>query len=431
MTHRDDPAALALQARDRRGLRAARARAPVGGNGPRRDARLASSLAAAPRHPALETTVERAVALEPLDVEVVVAACAALNAAAARRPLDAPPREGGPEARAYALARAALDALGEEDDSEAAAYLAVNAAQAAHALGPEHDGEAVAAYERALAILPAKGQWWNDFGVLHKWRTLAARVFDALGRVRAPRRPTRRALERALAATALGEGDVAAGLWRDLGFLGPSLVRRHADRRRRPTARQCAVARRGLRLRTRPEQSFEVAWVTPLSPCHGVVSSATFRDAPIDYGDLVLWDGAPVANDPPVFPLLEILKEGDERRLRFATIVREGDLAALGDAMPEGVKVFAHPAGREVEGERLAYGKLVVPASVDLASVRQKLEEVARGPKGHRFAIPGLYEATGPSKRAGQEHQAWRALERAALQKGLVEGELRPETEPS
>ncbi|MCB9633687.1 MAG: hypothetical protein H6721_16335 [Sandaracinus sp.] len=400
-----------------------------------RDATLAwlRALAAAPRHPALETTVERAVAIEPLDVEVVIAACAALNAAAARRPLDAPPREGGPEARAYALARAALDALGEDDDSEAAAYLAVNAAQAAHALGPEHDGEAVAAYERALAILPAKGQWWNDFGVLHKWRGRWQPAFDAFLRARARLGDQRGVLwNAAIAATALGEGDVAAGLWRDLGFPvrlssgGMPIVDDVPPRAVRVPSRDA-----GYGFERGPEQSFEVAWVTPLSPCHGVVSSATFRDAPIDYGDLVLWDGAPVANDPPVFPLLEILKEGDERRLRFATIVREGDLAALGDAMPEGVKVFAHPAGREVEGERLAYGKLVVPASVDLASVRQKLEEVARGPKGHRFAIPGLYEATGPSKRAGQEHQAWRALERAALQKGLVEGELRPETEPS
>jgi len=41
--------------------------------------------------------------------------------------------------------------------------------------------------------------------------------------------------------------------------------------------------------------SFELVWVAPLSPCHGVVQSATFREAPIDYGDVVLWDGAPVS----------------------------------------------------------------------------------------------------------------------------------------
>ena len=37
------------------------------------------------------------------------------------------------------------------------------------------------------------------------------------------------------------------------------------------------------------------------------------------------------------------------------------------------------------------------------------------------LAIPELYEALGDSKRAGQEHQAWRGIERNAMKKGLVD----------
>ena len=391
------------------------------------------ALAADPRRAELDPIVDRAVSTDSVDVDVLIAACAALNAAAARRPFDAPPRTAGPESRAYALARAGLDALGEDDTSEAAAYLAINAALAAHALGPERDADAQALFTRALAILPAKGEWWNDLGVLHKWRGRWQAAFDAFLRARARLGDRRGVLwNAALAATALGEGDVAAGLWRDLGFEvrlssgGMPVVDDVPTRAVRVPSKDA-----GYGFSRGPNESFEVVWVTPLSPAHGVVSSASFRECPVDYGDLVLFDGAPVANDPPVFPLLEILKVGDERRLRFAAILRAGDLESLADALPDGVRVFAYPEGRELEGERLVYGKLVVPAAIDLALVRAKLEEVVRGPKGHRLAVPALYEATGPTKRAGQEHQAWRALEQAALRKGLVEGEVRPDAEPS
>ncbi len=406
-------------------------RASVGGD---RMATLAwlRLLAQSPDHPELREIVDKALMHQPLDVELVVAACAALNAAAARRPLDAPPRKGGPEARAHALARAALeslDASGEPGTSEAAAYLAVNLAQAAHALGPEHDTEALAAYERALATCPGHGAWWNDLGILHKWRGRWEAAFDAFLRARARLGDERGVLwNAALAATALGHGDVAAGLWRDLGFEvrlsqgGMPIVDDVPARAVRVPSRDA-----GYGVSRGPAEGFEVVWVAPLSPGHGVVSSPTFRDAPVDYGDLVLWDGAPVSSDPLVFPLLEILRVGDERRLRFAAILRQGDIEALSEALPEGIRLFVYPEGREVEGERLVYGKLIAPAGVDLARLRENLEAAVRGPRGYRLAIPALYEATGPTKRAGQEHQAWRALEKAAVHKGLVDDAARAE----
>ena len=98
--------------------------------------------------------------------------------------------------------------------------------------------------------------------------------------------------------------------------------------------------------------SFELVWVAPLSPCHGVVQSATFREAPIDYGDVVLWDGAPVSvlktpeGPVPRFPLLEILRRGDEERMRFVALSEEpGRLAEVEAALPPGWTRAAHPAG--------------------------------------------------------------------------------------
>ena len=45
---------------------------------------------------------------------------------------------------------------------------------------------------------------------------------------------------------------------------------------------------------------------------------------------------------------------------------------------------------------------------------------IGRALRTMRLAMPELYEKTGPTKRAGQEHQAWRGIERVALKRGLV-----------
>ncbi|MAC25269.1 MAG: hypothetical protein CMH59_02065, partial [Myxococcales bacterium] len=225
----------------------------------------------------------------------------------------------------------------------------------------------------------------------------------------------------ALAATALGQGDVAAGLWRDLGIEarlsegGMPIVEGVPEVR----VRAPSVAS-GHGVLPEPERSFEVLWVAPTSPCHGVVISPSFRDCPVDWGDVVLWDGAPVSQDPPVFPLLEILREGDEHRFRFVALAKRGDVEKIVERLPEGVQAFAHPVGVEKDGDVLAYGKLVAPASVDLKALRGRFEAALAELRTMRLAMPELYEKTGPTKRAGQEHQAWRGIERVALKRGLV-----------
>ena len=189
---------------------------------------------------------------------------------------------------------------------------------------------------------------------------------------------------------------------------------------------------------------FELVWVAPLSPCHGVVQSPTFRDAPIDYGDLVLWDGAPVAahetseqGTVPVFPLLEILRHGGERRLAFVALEREpGALEGLESELPEGTRVFIqqervhHGCAACASGEphddhdhlgapseaptALVRGKVILAPTQPLEEFRDAWES-ALDQRAASIAVPELYELLKDTKRAGQEHQAWRGIEGKAL----------------
>lgn len=387
--------------------------------------------------------------------ELALAASELLIEQASRRGMDEPVTSDDIPARwAVASLREALDALepSSRQDPDVAGRLYASLSNALRLAGPGEDEAARDASARALELDERRGAWWYDAGLLHKWRGRFKEGLAACQRALergAPRRPTLWNL--AICATALGNGAEASRAWQALAIdaqtdpktgmpfvdgLAPLLVRVLS----RPSPVDGTTAfDKGV--------GFELVWVAPLSPCHGVVQSPTFRDAPIDYGDLVLWDGAPVAevrtpdDQPvPVFPLLEILRRGDEHRWPFVSLEREpGALDALRQTLPEGARLFVqherlehqcracedgvphthtepHNAPPTGTGGTLKRGKVVLSPRVSLEAFQTAWER-GLGAQTLVAALPGLYEARKETKRAGQEHQAWRGIERKALRR--------------
>ncbi len=181
--------------------------------------------------------------------------------------------------------------------------------------------------------------------------------------------------------------------------------------------------------------------MTPLSPLHGVVRSPTFREAIADFGDVVLFDAAPSAKIEhegrvvPVFPLLSVLKKGNEHRYRFVALEQEdGQVQALGSELPEGVTLYRHGAkvdqvcARCAAGEvlvkheherptehRVVFGKLLFSAESPADEVRAALEAAMGRAPGVLLAIPSLYEGLGLSSQAGKHHKMWGVIERGTL----------------
>lgn len=375
----------------------------------------------------------RVLARAPDDPELVIATCAALNALAAERAPD----EVGPDPAAELAAGAAtrgLETAGGRD-ARTRAFLTINLAHALRALGAARDAEAQRAFADALALAPEQTAWWIDLARLHLWR---GRFPDALA---AARRGEGRAaaFAIAMAATALGDGEAACDAWRALGIpaertpSGMPLVPGLGAVDVRVPARAPGLGDAGTAV-PREALSFERVGVQPLSPCHGVVRTATYRDGPCDFGDTVLWDvTTPVTRgQTPCFPLLEVLRRGDERRFRFiARQQQAGDVERLCTQLPAGALIFvhheriSHVCARCASGEalvrhqhlppeehRVVYGKLIVPAGADLTEFRAALEEAQRAHPGVLLVIPELHEALGDSRKAGQAHQAWGVMER-------------------
>lgn len=388
------------------------------------------------------------------DWRVMLGTAALLIEQAGRRGMDEPPiTDDGPAQWAAAGLQQALDALDDDDrdDPEVAGNLYAMLGNALRLCGPNRDAEAQEAFTCAIELDPDRGEWWYDAGLLDKWRGRFDEGFRANELARMHMGPERAVLwNLAICATAIGKAEEAVQAWRGLDVEAridharsmpyvaglPSLLVRVLSR----TPASDATSQLPDRV-----VGFELVWVAPLSPCHGVVQSPTFRDAPIDYGDLVLWDGAPVAAHEtaengrvPVFALLEVLRPGGERRLPFVARQREqGALDGLEDDLPEGTRVFIqeerveHHCAACQTGEphqhreastpqpgngagSLIRGKVIVGALQNLQAFRDSWEAaIAKRPAS--VAVPNLYEQLRDTKRAGQEHQAWRGIEGKAL----------------
>ena len=388
------------------------------------------------------------------DWRLTLAAASLLIEQAGRRGMDEPTLiEDGPASWAAAALQRSLQALDDTDRSNAdvAGNMHAMLGNALRLCGPGRDAEAQEAFTRAIELDPERGEWWYDAGLLDKWRGRFDDGYAANEQARMRMGPQRPVLwNLAICATALGKAEEAIEAWEEIGV--PARLDRSRD-----TPYVAGLPPMLLRVLSRtpstdatsqlPDKTvgFELVWIAPLSPCHGVVQSPTFRDAPIDYGDLVLWDGAPVAahktsadDAVPVFPLLEILRPGNEWRWPFVALEREpGALEGLEKDLPEGTRVFTqhervehhcaaceagephedHAVAVSVSGSAsgaLLRGKVVVQPTQDLGAFRE-VWEAATGGRPVSISLPALYEQLGDSKRAGQEHQAWRGIEGKAL----------------
>ncbi len=385
------------------------------------------------------------------DWRLTLTAASLLIEQAGRRGMDEPTlNEDGPAAWAATAIQLSLEGLGEAEkkDGDVAGNLHATLGNALRLCGPGRDAEAQEAFTRAIEIDPERGEWWYDAGLLDKWRGRFDDGYAANEQARMRMGAQRPVLwNLAICATALGKAEEALEAWEEIG------VPARLDRSRGmpyvaglPPMLLRVLSRTPATDGTSPlpdkAVGFELVWIAPLSPCHGVVQSPTFRDAPIDYGDLVLWDGAPVAahktseeETVPVFPLLEVLRPGNERRWPFVALEREaGALEGLEGDLPEGSRVFVqharvdhhcaacaagepheHASAETTPGpEGLTRGKLIVQPGQDLDAFRTAWD-AAIGRRSLSISLPGLYEAVGDSKQAGQEHQAWRGIEGKAL----------------
>jgi Flp pilus assembly protein TadD len=93
----------------------------------------------------------------------------------------------------------------------------------------------------------------------------------------------------------------------------------------------------------------ETVWIERLSPCHGIIRSVLYENLGVDYGDVILMDGAPITHHTygeervAVFPHLATLLRRNYQFFDFAGTQDKGQqLAGLSEELAEDAVIYSH-----------------------------------------------------------------------------------------
>ncbi len=225
-------------------------------------------------------------------------------------------------------------------------------ATAARMMGRQCDKTAENAYRRLIEIDPERSSNHYNLGLFYKTR---GRFEEGLVANQTAASLSRKDVESTqwnlgICATGAGEGQIALDVWKrmkqniEMGRFGlpeggyPSCKVKLAER---PLAERDAAS-------DHPGNE-ETVWIERLSPCHGIIRSVLYRNLGIDYGDVVLIDGAPITYhkygdvEIPVFPHLATLSRQGYRIYDFAGVQSErGQLADLSRELDDDTIIYSH-----------------------------------------------------------------------------------------
>jgi hypothetical protein len=200
-------------------------------------------------------------------------------------------------------------------------------ATSARMLARQHDDIAESSYRKLIEINPRKSEHHYNLGLFFKTRgkfeegmksnqTAASLADEAI-------EPYEWNL--GICATGARNGAVALDVWKRMGqdiemgrFGLPEGTYDHCKVKvaKRPLAeRNADLDDPGLE---------ETIWIERLSPCHGIIRSVLYDDLGVDYGDVILIDGAPITYHTygdakvPVFPHLATLVRQNYQFYDFA-----------------------------------------------------------------------------------------------------------------
>jgi hypothetical protein len=158
----------------------------------------------------------------------------------------------------------------------------------------------------------------------------------------------------------------------------------------------------------------ETIWIERLSPCHGIVRSALHHgQIGVDFGDLVLIDGAAITHETQgtdqvvVFPHLATLERPGYQIFRFAaTQGRRRQVAELSEQLPADAVLYVLT---EVD-EHAVTGKLCAPPATDAADLLAALDRAVAGAPDVHLYVPDLVARAGDQDRADRERHGMARL---------------------
>ncbi len=239
-----------------------------------------------------------------------------------------------------------------------------------------------------------------------------------------------------ICATGAGNGAIALDVWKRMGQK-IELGRFGLPEGSYP---QCKVklAERPLAERSADEDDpglEETIWLERLSPCHGIIRSVLYQDLGVDYGDVILLDGAPITYHSygdakvPVFPHLATLIRRNYQFFDFAgTQDKPRQLADASIDLDEDAIVYSHSENfrhlcancwrdpdidhehHESMEKHVVIGRIAAPGQVDPGRLLDQLDEAVAKRSRCQLYAPDLCVVAGFERRASHDRRRFDLL---------------------
>lgn len=179
----------------------------------------------------------------------------------------------------------------------------------------------------------------------------------------------------------------------------------------------------------------ETVWIERLSPCHGIVRSVLYEDLGVDYGDVILIDGAEIAHHTygeeqvPVFPHLATLVRRNYQFFDFAgTQKAAGQLADVSDELDGDAVIYSHSenvkvlcakcwrdpnmdhAHHERMEKHVVAGRIAAPPDVAPARLLELIDKGIEKRGGCQIYAPDLCAAAGLTERERMDRRRFAML---------------------
>ena len=306
-------------------------------------------------------------------------------------------------------------------------------ATTARMMGRQRDALAGQCYRRLIELAPQRSHHHYNLGLFCKTRGWFAEGLRANQAAAALEdEPFEgRVWNEGICATGAGEGELALAIWQGMGQ--KIRMGRFGLPEGRYATCKVRLAQRPLAERGATEDDpglEETIWIERLSPCHGIVRSVLFQRLGVDYGDVVLVDGAPITyhrygeDQIPVFPHLATLQRRGYQFHDFAgTQQQPRQLAEVSEALAEDAVLYVHTeqfvrlcavcwrsqqADHEQHELREAHavvGRIAAPPQMDPVELLRQLDQAMADRAGCQLYAPELCEAAGLSDRAEVERR--------------------------
>ncbi len=300
-------------------------------------------------------------------------------------------------------------------------------ATAARMLARQKDAIAESSHRRLTELDPGKSAYHDDLGLFYKTR---GRFAEGVTANRAAISLAREAVESyewnlGICATGAGDASVALDVWKRMGQ-EIEIGRFGLPEGRYPYCK-VKLAERPLAERTAdlddPGEE-ETVWIERLSPCHGIIRSVLYKNLGVDYGDVILMDGAPITHHTygeervPVYPHLATLLRRNYQFFDFAgTQEAESQLADLSEELDGDAVIYSHSESLKIicancwrdpdidhsRHERMekhvVTGRIAAPPDIAPARLLNLIDRAIEKRKGCHLYAPDLCAAAGLTAR--------------------------------